>query len=797
MASKKLLFQISPDGYQAILNNEPDANGFKVKLSSAQIFDTTNVNRGAFPATGRLIGSDQITLRVKISDSVNTYSVKELRLIDAYSGKVFGRIYRDDGTAIDVINPAKFAVIIANIKLSAVPDGSVTIVDSSESDATLAGALDGHIASPSAHKWIAITDKPNLNTGVGLSGGGSLNDALTIKLSTPSTITATSTNTATANASAGHSHAIDKATTAIAGIVQLSNSLSSSSTALALTAAQGKYLDEKKADKGTKISEYGITDAYTKTEINPLNITDASVNEVTTKGHTHFISNSGVGTRGLVALSNTVGTDNSTEAPTMGRFTADTFKIPSTSATLDDASLKPLSLYSFTAADGVAGFTGFGYLKSTAYGSNAQITQTLVPYASASNPRMWLRHKYADSWTAWGRIDGADFNAGIGDTGYIANKPTTLSGWGIVDWVLQAYSGGTNIIANAVGQGVHSYGGGGADAPTWIGGTTVGASKVLQVGAATWDSQIAFHAYSECVWIRAKRVSGGSYQAWQRLDGGDWSAVERSAGYISNKPTTWSELEISNVMNTDAVQTISGAKAFINTATFSSVGLVGFSSWQNAIQLSGNLPVLNAGTFGIGFHRLNKTLYFIDIENQSYLASFTFSDNKATFTGALNAAGGLFKGTVEAAYSNVNLAAGVGLTGGGTLATSRGFAIDKATAANITAGTANKVVTADILAPFLNKTYTNVTSSRALGVNYTNNTGYEISVHVDGRVDGGASAAVAYVNGVVVNRLATISQSGISIIGTFSFVVPPGATYQVTGMGTAHSSAPYKWVEYR
>ena len=254
MATKKLLFQITEDGYQAILKNEPDANGFKVKLSSAQVFDTSNVNRGAFQTTGRLIGSDQITLRVKISDSVNTYSVKELRLIDAYSGKVFGRIYRDDGTAIDVINPAKFAVIIANIKLSAVPDGSVTIIDSSESDATLAGALDGHIASPAAHKWSAITDKPDLKTGVGLDGGGSLNDPLTVKLSTPSTITATSTNTATANASAGHTHAIDKATTAIAGIVKLNDTLLSDSTTEALTAARGKLLDENKANKNITLT---------------------------------------------------------------------------------------------------------------------------------------------------------------------------------------------------------------------------------------------------------------------------------------------------------------------------------------------------------------------------------------------------------------------------------------------------------------------------------------------------------------------------------------------------------------
>ena len=145
----------------------------------------------------------------------------------------------------------------------------------------------------------------------------------------------------------------------------------------------------------------------------------------------------------------------------------------------------------------------------------------------------------------------------------------------------------------------------------------------------------------------------------------------------------------------------------------------------------------------------------------------------------------------------ITLTAGTGLTGLGNLTANRTVAIDKATAAQLTEGTANKVITADILAPFLNKVYTDVTSSRSLGVNYTNNTGYEITVHVDGRVDGGASKAVASVNGVVVNRLSTISQTGTSIIGTFSFVVPNGATYQVEGMGTAHSSAPYKWVEYR
>ena len=94
-------------------------------------------------------------------------------------------------------------------------------------------------------------------------------------------------------------------------------------------------------------------------------------------------------------------------------------------------------------------------------------------------------------------------------------------------------------------------------------------------------------------------------------------------------------------------------------------------------------------------------IYLMDIDGQSYLATFSFAENKATFTGALNAAGGLFKGSVEAAYSNVQIQAGTGLIGGGTLATTRALNIDKASAANLTAGTADKVLTTDVAKPAL------------------------------------------------------------------------------------------------
>ena len=59
---------------------------------------------------------------------------------------------------------------------------------------------------------------------------------------TPKKITASTTNTTDQN---GHTHEIDKASTSIAGVVKLNDSLTSNATDEALTARQGKVLDEK------------------------------------------------------------------------------------------------------------------------------------------------------------------------------------------------------------------------------------------------------------------------------------------------------------------------------------------------------------------------------------------------------------------------------------------------------------------------------------------------------------------------------------------------------------------------
>lgn len=86
--------------------------------------------------------------------------------------------------------------------------------------------------------------------GAGLTGGGDLSASRSLSLGTPSKITANSTNTAASNT---HSHEIDKANTTTAGIVQLVDNLTSNANNQALTAKQGKVLnDTKLGNTGTQ-----------------------------------------------------------------------------------------------------------------------------------------------------------------------------------------------------------------------------------------------------------------------------------------------------------------------------------------------------------------------------------------------------------------------------------------------------------------------------------------------------------------------------------------------------------------
>ena len=88
----------------------------------------------------------------------------------------------------------------------------------------------------------ASTGKRLYDTLKGLIDNLSNTAANALSKTTPKKITASTTNTADQN---GHTHEIEKASTSIAGVVKLNDTLTSNATDEALTARQGKVLDEK------------------------------------------------------------------------------------------------------------------------------------------------------------------------------------------------------------------------------------------------------------------------------------------------------------------------------------------------------------------------------------------------------------------------------------------------------------------------------------------------------------------------------------------------------------------------
>ena len=82
-----------------------------------------------------------------------------------------------------------------------------------------------------------------ITAGAGLIGGGKLSADRSIALATPSTLSGSTSNWA-GNETVGHTHELAAATATLAGVVKLINTLSSTATDAALSAAQGKALND-------------------------------------------------------------------------------------------------------------------------------------------------------------------------------------------------------------------------------------------------------------------------------------------------------------------------------------------------------------------------------------------------------------------------------------------------------------------------------------------------------------------------------------------------------------------------
>lgn len=145
---------------------------------------------------------------------------------------------------------------------------------------------DADKVASAAQVKILNDDKANktttLTAGNGLSGGGTLEINRTLTLGTPSKITGSTTNSVTATS---HTHEIDNASTSVAGVVKLNNTLTSTSTTEALTGAQGKVLnDQAYAINQTRTSvkaSRALNTTYYHTGGKPLTISVACFTSMT------------------------------------------------------------------------------------------------------------------------------------------------------------------------------------------------------------------------------------------------------------------------------------------------------------------------------------------------------------------------------------------------------------------------------------------------------------------------------------------------------------------------------------
>lgn len=260
-----------------------------------------------------------------------------------------------------------------------------------------------------------------VTAGNGLTGGGTLANSFQIALGLPSTISRSTTNSVT---STSHTHAIETATTTRAGIVQLNDNLTSTSTEQALTARQGKSLKEQldrlsntvdtnntgmsvmvntKVDKITSITTgEGLTGGGTLSENliialgTPSTITQSSTNTTTANSHSHAIDTATTTQAGIVTLSHETNGTNKTKAVSefaLGEVRRLVNNLNST-ITSQTPNLTTLAWNSIT--DKPTTLAGYGITDAISRNTDTEITSLLTINKSdsyiqgkSSNTRKW------------------------------------------------------------------------------------------------------------------------------------------------------------------------------------------------------------------------------------------------------------------------------------------------------------------------------------------------------------------------------------------------------------------------
>ena len=255
-----------------------------------------------------------------------------------------------------------------------------------------------------------------VTAGNGLTGGGTLANSFQIALGTPSTIGSSTTNTVT---TASHTHAIDTATVSRAGIVQLNDNLTSTSTVQALTANQGKVLKDElnslrnastmliNASNSSKVNKNinitagnGLTgggDLSANRTVSlgtPTTISSNSTNSVTSTSHTHAIETATTTRAGIVQLNDNLTSTSNTQALTANqgkllKEQIDTLRNSSNNTTavlipslIRDKANKSTTI---TAGDGLTGGGNLSENRIVTLGTPSTITQNSTNTTTANS----------------------------------------------------------------------------------------------------------------------------------------------------------------------------------------------------------------------------------------------------------------------------------------------------------------------------------------------------------------------------------------------------------------------------
>ena len=340
---------------------------------------------------------------------------------------------------------------LASLTATGTRRGLVQLSNSTNNSSTSIAATAGAVKSANDNANTRAPSSRTVSAGNGLSGGGNLTTNRTITLGTPETITDTSTNSVS---STGHSHLIDEASTSKRGIVQLANTVSSTLTNQAATAAAVKSANDnantrapssRTISAGNGLSGGGnLTTNRTITLGTPETITDASTNSVSTSGHSHAVDHASTSARGIVQLSTSTSSTSTSVAATSSAV----------KAANDNANGRVPSGRSISAGNGLTGGGNLSANRSISLGTPGQITDASTNSVSASGHTHAIDHASTSARgivelaTSTEAITGTDTIRAITSAALHA-KTASTSRIGLVQLTSSTGSTSTSLAATA------------------------------------------------------------------------------------------------------------------------------------------------------------------------------------------------------------------------------------------------------------------------------------------------------------------------------------------------------------